>query len=53
LERVHLHANSPTCAFWLTHPWVAVGVKAVLLRMALVVLLRAEVAAFALAVPFQ
>jgi hypothetical protein len=30
-----------------------VGVKAVLLRMALVVLLRAEVAAFALAVPFQ
>jgi hypothetical protein len=53
LERVHLHANSPTCAFWLTHPWVAVDVKAVLLRMALVVLLRAEVAAFALAVPFQ
>ena len=53
MERVHLHANSPTCAFWLTRPWVAVGVKAVLLRTAFVVLLRAEVAAFALAVPFQ
>ena len=53
LERVHLHANSPTCAFWLTRPWVAVGVKAVLLRTAFVVLLRAEIAAFALAVPFQ
>jgi hypothetical protein len=50
--------GAPACEFahvrfWLTHPWVAVGVKAVLLRMALVVLLRAEVAAFALAVPFQ
>jgi hypothetical protein len=53
LERVHLYANSPTCAFWLTRPWVAVGVKTVLLRTACVVLLRAEVAAFALAVPFQ
>ena len=53
MERVHLHAHSPTCDFWLTRSWVAVGVKAVLIRTAVIVLLRAEVAAFALAVPFQ
>jgi hypothetical protein len=53
LKRVRLHANSPTCAFWLARQWVAVGVNAVSLRLALVVLLRAKVAAFALAVPFQ
>jgi hypothetical protein len=37
----------------LTRQWVAVGVEAASLRLAFVVLLRAEVAAFALAVPFH